>query len=173
MGKRSRFERVGRDFYPTPKEAVAPLIPHLKIKRFVEPCAGDGALISHLWQQDIICTAAYDIEDRGVESIVIKDALTLEPEDIPTQSYIITNPPWRVDILHPMIERFTELAPTWLLLYSDWAFTKQSAPYMRRCKKMVAVGRLKWIPGSKMTGKDNCAWYLFTNKETPTEFVGR
>ena len=32
---------------------------------------------------------------------------------------------------------------------------------MKRCRKVVSVGRLKWIPGSKHTGKDNCAWYLF------------
>ena len=29
MGKRSNFERNPRDFYPTPKEAVIPLLPHL------------------------------------------------------------------------------------------------------------------------------------------------
>jgi len=29
MGKRSDFERVERDFYPTPLDAVKPLIPHL------------------------------------------------------------------------------------------------------------------------------------------------
>ena len=30
MGKRSNFERLPRDFYPTPFSAVAPLIPHLR-----------------------------------------------------------------------------------------------------------------------------------------------
>ena len=40
--------------------------------------------------------------------------------------------------------------------------------------KIVSVGRVKWIPDSKMTGKDNCCWYLFdsTNKAV-TEFYGR
>ena len=42
MGKRSDFERVERDFYPTPIEAVMPLVPHLpKTGLFAEPCAGD------------------------------------------------------------------------------------------------------------------------------------
>ena len=30
MGKRSNFPRVPRDFYPTPFEAVPPLVPHLR-----------------------------------------------------------------------------------------------------------------------------------------------
>ena len=29
MGKRSDFERIPRDFYPTPYKAVLPLLPHL------------------------------------------------------------------------------------------------------------------------------------------------
>jgi hypothetical protein len=49
MGKRSSFERREADFYPTPRVAVVPLIPHLRcIKTFAEPCAGDGALVRHL-----------------------------------------------------------------------------------------------------------------------------
>ena len=49
MGKRSDFERVERDFYPTPIEAVRPLIPFLpKQGLFAEPCAGDGRLIRHI-----------------------------------------------------------------------------------------------------------------------------
>ena len=46
MGKRSDFERKPRDFYPTPREAIEPLIPHLpETGLFAEPCAGDGRLI--------------------------------------------------------------------------------------------------------------------------------
>lgn len=43
MGKRSAFKRAPRDLYPTPLEAVRPLLPHLApATRYVEPCAGDG-----------------------------------------------------------------------------------------------------------------------------------
>jgi hypothetical protein len=52
--------------------------------------------------------------------------------------------------------------------------TKQSAPFMPYLRKIVSVGRVKWIPDSKMTGKDNCAWYLFDQNGTgQTEFYGR
>ena len=45
VGKRSNFERKPRDYYPTPIDAVIPLIKHLPKKGlFAEPCAGDGRL---------------------------------------------------------------------------------------------------------------------------------
>lgn len=45
---------------------------------------------------------------------------------------------------------------------------------MKMCVKVVSVGRVKWIEDSKMTGKDNCAWYLFDeNHVGPTQFYGR
>jgi hypothetical protein len=50
------------------------------------------------------------------------------------------------------------------LLDSDWAQTKQAAPFMPSCSDIVAIGRVKWIEGSKHTGKDNCAWYRFDAK---------
>src|SRR5436190_21990440 len=49
MGKRSAFERREGDFYPTPRAAVLPLIPHLRgVRTFAEPCCGDGDLVRHL-----------------------------------------------------------------------------------------------------------------------------
>jgi hypothetical protein len=50
MGKRSSFDRVPRDYYPTPIEAVEPLIDHLPYSfDYVEPCAGDGRLVQHIY----------------------------------------------------------------------------------------------------------------------------
>lgn len=178
MGKRSNFERVERDFYPTPEEAVVPLIPYLTNKpgvlSFVEPCAGDGALWKHITKlsrrncHGLLC----DIEPQA-EGIVQKDALTLTEEDVKDFDYIITNPPWDRKILHPMINHFRTLKPTWLLFDTDWMHTKQSSEYMQYCSMIVSVGRVKWIPDSKMTGKDNCAWYKFGNQKVITNFVGR
>ena len=172
MGKRSDFERLPRDFYPTPYAAVEPLFPHLgDWYTFTEPCAGDGRLIDHLEKNGGLCTAAYDIEphDNRVSEC---DAFSLEQVK---SKYIITNPPWDRKILHPMIMHFSDMAPTWLLFDADWVHTKQSAPYLSRLKKVVSIGRVKWIEDSKMTGKDNCCWYLFdkTPQVAPIEFWGR
>lgn len=172
MGKRSNFERVDRDWYPTPYEAVVPLLPHLPCGfRYVEPCCGDGALINHLGGNG--CQFFSDIDPK-MPYAACMDFERLEYDHVRGADYIITNPPWDRKILHPMIEHFCNLKPTWLLFDADWMHTRQSAPYMKWLVKIVSVGRVKWIPDSKMTGKDNCAWYLFDAwHDGVTEFVGR
>lgn len=172
MGKRSSFERIPRDFYPTPYEAVEPLVAHLPYSTFAEPCAGDGSLVAHLMNWFNACTLSSDIEPKS-EWVDKKDAFQLTKDDFHGSDVIITNPPWDRKILHPMINHFRVFKPTWLLFDADWMHTKQSKDYIKFCKKIVSVGRLKWIPDSKMTGKDNCAWYLFIDNETTTEFIGR
>ena len=39
--------------------------------------------------------------------------------------------------------------------------TLQAVPFLRHCSDIVTIGRVKWIEGSKHTGKDNHAWYRF------------
>jgi hypothetical protein len=172
LGKRSDFARRERDFYPTPAAAVAPLLKHLPPRTtFCEPCAGDGALVHHLEDAGHHCLAAYDIQAWPLWRIIHKDALELDRHDLNHADYIITNPPWERKLLHKLIEHFAHLAPTWLLFDADWAFTKQSRPFLPYLRKIVSVGRVKWIEGSKHTGKDNCAWYHFDSlRWEPPEF---
>lgn len=172
MGKRSEFNRIPRDKYPTPLEAVLPLLPHLTPKTsFIEPCAGDGRLVRHLESHGHVCFDAFDIEPDGPE-VDAGDALGIvvdvEPGDV-----CITNPPWDRKILHPLIEHWRAQMPTWLLFDADWMHTKQSVSFMPYCHRIVSVGRVKWIEGSKMTGKDNCCWYLFDAAPATTQFYGR
>jgi hypothetical protein len=168
MGKRSSFERIERDAYQTidPK-AVAMLIPHLRgVKTFAEPCAGAGYLVGQLQDAGLVCTYEGDIA-YGY------DALT-HGFDENSFDVIISNCPWERSILHAMIMRFMQMAPTWLLFDADWAHTKQSAPFIDQCSHIVSVGRLKWIPDTKMTGKENCAWYRFHAQHTGgPKFIGR
>lgn len=178
MGKRSDYERVPRDYYPTPYSAVQPLLEHLPEREFdyVEPCAGDGRLVGHISElTDGLgkCIFMSDIEPRA-EGIYQNDALDLYfPENV--VDLCITNPPWDRSVLHPFIWHWMEIAPTWLLFDADWMHTRQSATLMTYCSKVVSVGRVKWIEGSKNTGKDNCCWYLFdaNGNDKPTEFYGR
>jgi hypothetical protein len=153
MGKRSNYERREADFYPTPQAAVTPLIPHLhRIRTFAEPCAGEGDLIRHLELCGLRCVWRGDIRS-GQDALAIG---SYGPVDA-----IITNPPHTREVLHRLIVHFQHIAPTWLLLDSDWAQTRQAAPFLPACTDIVAIGRVKWIAGSPHTGKDNYGWYQF------------
>lgn len=174
MGKRSSFERAPRDYYPTPAEAVLPLLPHLAPETvFIEPCAGNGALMDHLRAGGHRCPWAFDIAPQR-EDILTFDAFDMRLFDWQPADCIITNPPWARPVLHQMIAHFAAQRPTWLLFDADWIHTRQSAPFLPWLRKVVSVGRLKWIPDSKMTGKDNCAWYLFDQRgQGPAILIGR
>ena len=153
MGKRSTFERIPRDFYRTPAAAVPPLIPHLDgVRSFAEPCCGDGALVRHLESFGMRCVYSGDIATG-------QDALAVDQYG--AADAIITNPPYTRSLMHALIEHFARILPSWLLLETDWAATKQAAPFMPTCTDIVSIGRLRWIEGTTMTGMQNFAWYGF------------
>jgi hypothetical protein len=69
--------------------------------------------------------------------------------------------------MHAMILHFMHGAPfVWLLIDFDWSATKQAVSFLRHCTDIVILPRLKWIEGSKDTGKDNHAWYRFEASHT-------
>lgn len=178
MGKRSNFKRSKGDYYITPPSAVLPLVPYLETDTFFfEPCAGNGALIEALKVHGHMCVGSMDLEPK-CDLIPVGDALALSSKDFdPNCSVeaIITNPPWTRAIMHPMIERFSAIAPTWLLFDADWMHTKQAAPFLEYCHKIVSVGRVSWM-GNGVSGKDNAAWYLFdqtSNEVAQRQFIGR
>lgn len=172
MGKRSDFERVPRDFYPTPLSAVVPLLAHLPVHSYYqEPCAGDGALARWLRRENHVVVSGSDIDPRA-HWVVQQDAITVVAD--PQAQFFITNPPWDRKVLHPIIVNLSAQLPTWLLFDADWMHTRQAAPFMPLLRKVVSVGRVKWIPDSPFTGKDNCCWYLFdAHSDSPAMFVGR
>ena len=155
MGKRSNFERRPDDFYPTPRAAVVPLIPYLRrggVRTFAEPCAGEGDLVRHLEAFGLRCVYQGDITTG-------QDALARNYYG--AADVIITNPPYKKPLMHELIRHLMGGGPTWLLLELDWAANEHAAPLLPHCSDIVAIGRVKWIEGSKHTGKDNHAWYRF------------
>lgn len=170
MGKRSDKPRRADDKYLTPAKAVDPLLPFLKPgTRFIEPCAGDGRLVRHLTVAGHRCVWSADIRPLSVFVRRGHDALTAS---FPPADAIITNPPWSRHLLHPMIHRFRQHAPTWLLFDADWLHTAQAHEFAPFCTHVVSVGRVRWIEETTMDGKDNAAWYRFIRDETNrTEFI--
>lgn len=171
MGKRSTFERKARDFYPTPYEAVLPLLPHLPDGVvFDEPCAGDRDLVAHLTTHGHDCARASDVSDRYPV-----DAFDLKRTGA---QMFITNPPWPLpgkngDPTISMAIHLSDMLPTWFLLNADVAHNKYFRRVEHRCRKIVSVGRVSWA-GNGVKGKENCAWMLFDKPAAlPTEFYGQ
>ena len=140
------------------------------------------SLVRHLEKHGHSCYFASDLEpqDEPVDiagamvshKAITADALTLTTP-LQGADVIITNTPWSRHILHPMIEHFRKHKRAWILLDAGWMFTKQSADYMGYCSKVVAVGRLRWIADTKMTGKDDCVWLCMEQTRCETIFIGR
>jgi hypothetical protein len=158
MGKRSNFARRERDFYPTPRPAVVPLIPFLRgVRSFAEPCCGKGDLVRHLESFGLACVYAGDISNgQNALAVVFYGGADA----------IITNPPHSRKLMHRLIVHFSRIAPSWLLLDVEWAHTQQAAPLLPACSDIVAIGRVKWISGSEHNGKENYAWYRFDARHT-------
>ncbi len=197
MGKRSDYMRRPRDAYDTPVDALYPLLPFLPTKgEFVEPCAGSNVLRHNIETlTGMHCIAAFDVEPRHKDVavgdartwrassrtlartsnlLIIVDSPAAARDYTPTPVLAITNPPWTREWLHPIILNMCEQMPTWLLLDADWMHTKQASPYMRHCRRIVSIGRVKWIEKSRNTGKDNSCWYLFTREQSPRPiFISR
>jgi hypothetical protein len=158
MGKRSNFKRNKNDLYPTPLRAVEPLIAHLQaggIRKFAEPCYGNGDLTKHLESFGLHCTYYGDIATG-------QDARKLTRRECNGAHAVVTNPPHTREIMHELIEHFLSLGrPVWLLIGLDWVANLHAAPYLPLCSDVVIIGRVTWIEGTKLTSLENFAWYRF------------
>jgi len=191
LGKRSSFPRIEKDAYqtidPRAVEALLPVIFQTDALcltngfvtlqtqpiKYAEPCVGEGKLEAQLTMNQKVpmdCVWASDIQPNDWFQC---DALSLTSVELHDADVIITNPPWSRDILHKMIDHFRMIKPTWLLFDADWCHTVQSIPFMEYCTDIVSVGRLRWIPGTKMQGKDNVQWYRFHKYPAETRFHRR
>lgn len=176
MSKRSDFDKVPKDFYPTtdPKAIPPKLVEFIRGKSYAEPCYGEGDL-EDLLMDVATCRWRSDIRET-VGSSKVMDAMYLSKEDTARCDYIITNPPFSRDVLLPLIDHFVSLKPTWLLLPADYMHNVYFGEYIAKCRRVISVGRLKWFKDSKHTSTDNFAWYFWVKgatADTRTGFYGR
>ena len=184
MTKRNQTESKDKQYWRTPEKAIPPLIDMIgrgekftngrkTNKKFIEPCAGAGDLVRHLDAYGWKSTKHCDTEPQH-PCVTKADALELPDADYRKADLIITNPPWKWEFMEPLLKRFIEIRPTWLLLSADWAHNLQSSEYGERyCKQIVSVGRLSWM-GNGKGGFDNAAWYFFSqDNSSSTQFTWR
>lgn len=146
------------DFFPTPREAVLPLLAHLKPGTvFVEPCAGDYALAGVLEEHGHQCVGAYDLLPRS--PFVDPGNGALLPTD-PAVT-IITNPPFAWPLLEPLLLHWIGAAPAWLLLPADMLFNQRFNAYARHVSQVLPLGRISWM-GNGVGGFENFMWAHFS-----------
>lgn len=170
MGKRSSFERVAKDFYPTiDSRAVKALLPYLPTNfKYAEPCVGLGHMVQQLSSYNFECTYQGDISTG-------QDAMNLTAHDIGDADLFVTNLPWSRDVFEPLVMHLSSIKPLWTLLDAGWIYTARSSEIVKaRLTDIIPLPRLRWMEGTTMSGKDDCNWLRFdTNKNKETIFHGR
>ena len=154
---------VAADFYPTPRAAVLPLIPYLRAGSGPLPsrAAGDGDLVRHLELFGLRCVYAGDI-GTGQDALAL-DSITAAPTRS-SRIRLLRDPR---TLMHTSDRALpAHRADAGCCWTTDWPSTQQAAPFLAHCSDIVAIGRVKWIEGSKHTGKDNYAWYRFDSRHT-------
>lgn len=160
-----------RGFWPTPKEAVFPLIQYLPPRaRYGEPMAGNGALIRHLvelWPRgELVWATDLQPEGSGIEQMDVLDIPAADASvSVQRVDLWISNPPWPKtgqdgDPALGIILHLLKSAPCWMLLPWDFAANQYFARIAPFCSDIVPIGRPSWMENGK-GGTDNCAWYRF------------
>ena len=124
---------------------------------FAEPCCGNGALVHHLELHGL--TLRLCRRHLRLVRTPWRSSSTAMPETRSSPTHRTIRP-----LMHALIEHFTRSLPAWLLLEMDWASTQQAGPFMPSCTDIVSIGRLRWIEGTTMSGKQNFAWYRFDHR---------
>lgn len=169
-----------RGFWPTPREAVVPLIPMLpRAARYGEPLAGNGALVGHLselWPGGQPALVS-DIHPEA-PGIMAKDVMLITKATAPDVDMFISNPPWpktgqNGDPALGIILHLITIAPCWMLLPWDFAANIYFGKVARFCETIVPIGRVSWL-GNGRAGTDNVAWFYFSaDNEICTTIVAR
>ena len=140
----------------TPPSALVPLTHNLPTAtRFVEPCAGDGAISVGLGLYGHTCVEAYDLQPRA------PGILPLEATCVPVAGKtIITNPPFRWNLLQPLLDHWVGSCEAWLLLPWDMTCNARMSPYTPYIRRIQPIGRVSWMDNGK-GGFENYGWFQF------------
>ncbi len=168
MGKREdvKLPRKDRDkYYTIDPVAAKALAPHVMGVRYIEPCYGGGNLVKLLQDHTYAGLVSIGDIDNGVDARVWQYSTA-------NATHFITNPPFKRDVLLPIIDNLSSQLPTWLLLPADMIHNLYMKPYMAKCSHIVSVGRMYWEE-NKVKGVDNFCWLQLHNAPQTTIFHSR
>lgn len=168
------MERTGFDAYPTPAWAVRRLMEAVRFKggRWLEPCAGDGAIISTVDRADVRWTAV-EIQRQfepllrkipGIESIEIGDFMDYRPpaalDSKRPFDAVITNPPY-LDAME-FVEHCLELSThvTMLLRLNFLASNKRNTFMREHCPDVYVLPDRPSFTGNG-TDSIEYAWFVW------------
>ena len=153
-----QYERLTGDFYPTPAWVTLCLLDTVPLRGIVlEPCAGQGAMAKVIADagHQVIATDLIEHDSCIFPIVSGVDALRAPlPAGVQT---ILSNPPYRRDLLPRLVERWLEIlnpvgGKLCLLLRSLWgesqsgqALTTRHPAYAGRVK---LPRRIRWFAGT-------------------------
>ena len=116
--------RSPHDFYPTPVWCVHRLLDRVRLpgRRWLDPCAGDGAIVRAVPDRDWVTNdirPGCDIESDWLETW----------ESFEGFDCILTNPPF--SLAFEFVQRAVQLAPTCMLLRQGFLASANRQPWLR------------------------------------------
>jgi hypothetical protein len=182
MGKHdSGYERVDKDFYPTPGWVTGALCEYVDLlgKQVWECACGNGRMSEPLKAAGAVVRST-DIEDRGYAGFDGRFDFLSAAEPLFSFDSIVTNPAWGKD--NRTAEAFVEIGlrrtekrgSLALLLPIDFDSGITRRKFFGDCPrfagKLVLMRRVAWFSrtdGKREAPKENVAWYFWARDPQP------
>lgn len=169
------------DFVPTPSwfayAMVERYVARLERDAIVcEPCAGNGQLLREIPSElrafgvERDATLAAQARLASGREVLVGDVLSIELPQTPTA--LISNPPFRVDLLTKLLERFHPILPdgsTITLLLP--VYTLQNSPTVARYASRYSLS-VELIPRDIFLGSQHALCISTFCKESPRRLIG-
>jgi hypothetical protein len=169
----SGYERLERDWYPTPPDTSATILPYLseigagKPFKLWEPAAGDGAML------DVLAQAGHTVTGTDIhpmrDNISEEDFLWSLVPPTPCDG-IITNPPYG-DLAQDFAEKIVsfidrgEVKFGAILVRNEYDSASGKKHLFSDCPhfaaKIILTFRPRWIAGSKGSPRHNYCWLVW------------